>query len=93
MAEEKRRKRDVKHANLAGLSESTKKLYNAYKTDYDKSLTSAKTLRLALNKEWAGHNPDGKNGKECRFNVLNGAVLYEWIDKGIPEEEGEVLFP
>ncbi|HEY7243026.1 MAG TPA: hypothetical protein VH678_03985 [Xanthobacteraceae bacterium] len=82
-----------KRANLSGLSKETRKLYDTYRTDYDKAQASSKTLREALNKEWKGHNPDGKDGKICSFNVIGGAVNYTWVDKTDQVEEGEPLFP
>ena len=84
---------DWKRANLMGLSKETQRLFDTYKTAYNKMQETGKTLREALNKEWAGHNPDGKDGKICRFNVINGVVNHAWFDKESPTEEGEALFP
>ena len=82
-----------KRANLTGLSKDTKKLWDNYKSDYDKLQQSGRTLRTALNREWTGHYPDGKGGKVCSFNVINGIVNYTWVSKHEAVEEGEALFP
>jgi hypothetical protein len=82
-----------KRANLNGLSKETKRLYENYKSEYEKIQDSGRALRVALNKEWTGHYPDGKDGKVCSFNVINGVVNYAWVDKTLAAEEGETLFP
>jgi hypothetical protein len=82
-----------KRANLGGLSKETKRLLETYRLEHEKAQQSGKTLRLALNKEWAGHFPDGKQGKVCTFNVINGVVNYAWIEKASSTPEGENLFP
>jgi hypothetical protein len=82
-----------KRANLVGLSKDTKRILDTFNSDFAKAQSSGKVLREALNKEWAGHYPDGKDGKICRFNVLNGVVNHAWFDKESPIQEGEALFP
>jgi hypothetical protein len=82
-----------KRANLSGLSKDTKRLYESYRSEYNKAQESAKALRMALNREWVGHYPDGKEGRQCTFHVINGVVNYAWVDKEGGTQEGEALFP
>lgn len=67
---------DWKPVKASSLSEPSRVLYREYVEKYQHTAALGQRLKEAVTADWNQKFPDGINGQECAFHVVNGMLQY-----------------
>lgn len=91
---------DWKPVQIKGLSKASQTIYNDYVGQLEAAKKAAKKLVDKLSTEWKEKYPDGKDGHDCRFNILGATIKYTMVPhtkngpkgKAVDQSEGDNVF-